>query len=379
MLLPAERVAEPRRAQRLDAHDPAITEAHAYARRQRELSDWLEASDPSAPGVSGMRSHHGLMAFLADNECVHGRLPTDRTAACGCFPSELPAPLARRRPPTVTPQEAASLARPRRGMTDADLTRLARDHRVNVERQLNRYGRHVAEEAVAEALAILVRVRERLDPDTGVAYFATVARHEAIRLVSHRRASHSELREDAVQDFDVADVVPERIEARERLLLLAKLKPDERTALVEKALGYSYDEIAARHSWTYTKVNRCIVKGRARLLATAVPSQPEEDSPMAATTAAPYGRKRDGTPKRRPGRQPRKPTVTPQEAASMITFDKLVEQTESELGRVAREVDIQQGVVTAATAKLEALQEQRAQLTFALDRLKDAARIEVPA
>jgi hypothetical protein len=35
------------------------------------------------------------MQLLADDECVHGRLPGDRTEACGCWPSELP--------PRVTP------------------------------------------------------------------------------------------------------------------------------------------------------------------------------------------------------------------------------------------------------------------------------------
>lgn len=204
MLLTAERVAELRRAQRLDAHDPAIAEAHAHARRLAELSDRLEAGDPSALGVSGMRPTHGLMAFLADSECVHGRLPTDCTAACGCFPSELPTPV----PITV----------------------------LSIE--------------------------------------------------------------------------------------------------------------------------------EARLM---------------AAVSAPYGRKRDGTPKRRPGRAPRKPTVTPQEASSMITFEKLVEQTEAELARVARECDIAQGVVTAATAKFEALQEQQTKLASALAQLRDAAKVEVPA
>jgi hypothetical protein len=30
----------------------------------------------------------GLLGRLADNECRHGRLPFDRTAACGCWPQE---------------------------------------------------------------------------------------------------------------------------------------------------------------------------------------------------------------------------------------------------------------------------------------------------
>ena len=30
----------------------------------------------------------GLLGRLADNECRHGRLPFDRTPACGCWPQE---------------------------------------------------------------------------------------------------------------------------------------------------------------------------------------------------------------------------------------------------------------------------------------------------
>ena len=30
----------------------------------------------------------GVLGRLADHECVHGRLPGDRTAKCGCWPQE---------------------------------------------------------------------------------------------------------------------------------------------------------------------------------------------------------------------------------------------------------------------------------------------------
>lgn len=43
------------------------------------------------------------------------------------------------------------------------------------------------------------------------------------------------------------------------------LKPAERRAITYQALGYSYKEIAQHTGWTYTKVNRCITEGRARL------------------------------------------------------------------------------------------------------------------
>ncbi len=46
---------------------------------------------------------------------------------------------------------------------------------------------------------------------------------------------------------------------------IARLKPDERTALVLFGLGCSYREIGELRGWTYTKVNRCINEGRSAL------------------------------------------------------------------------------------------------------------------
>ena len=51
------------------------------------------------------------------------------------------------------------------------------------------------------------------------------------------------------------------------LSALARLKADERTALMLFGLGYSYREICEKQGWTYTKVNRCLAEGRAALRA----------------------------------------------------------------------------------------------------------------
>lgn len=45
------------------------------------------------------------------------------------------------------------------------------------------------------------------------------------------------------------------------------LKDDELNALLDQAAGYSYAETSKRRGWTYTKVNRCISEGRAKLRA----------------------------------------------------------------------------------------------------------------
>ena len=51
--------------------------------------------------------------------------------------------------------------------------------------------------------------------------------------------------------------------------LLARLKPDQRTALLLLGLGFSYREIAELRGWTHTKVNRCLAEGRATLRASS--------------------------------------------------------------------------------------------------------------
>ena len=43
----------------------------------------------------------GALARLADHECRHGRLPFDRTTACGCWPQEGAALIVMPRPRTA--------------------------------------------------------------------------------------------------------------------------------------------------------------------------------------------------------------------------------------------------------------------------------------
>jgi DNA-directed RNA polymerase specialized sigma24 family protein len=61
-----------------------------------------------------------------------------------------------------------------------------------------------------------------------------------------------------------------RAGAREEARLrLARLKADERSALVMHAAGFTYGEIGERRGWTRTKVNRCLYEGRRALKASA--------------------------------------------------------------------------------------------------------------
>ena len=57
----------------------------------------------------------------------------------------------------------------------------------------------------------------------------------------------------------------DREQHTQRMQHFAQLKPREREALYLKALGHSYQEIAAPTNATYTAVNRRLAEARARL------------------------------------------------------------------------------------------------------------------
>jgi RNA polymerase sigma factor (sigma-70 family) len=128
-----------------------------------------------------------------------------------------------------------------------------------------------AEDALQRAMEIYVRRLDTIDPASELGWLKVVVRHEAMAL---RRAR---LRGTPLEADDLAERIPapdlavqERIEREERNArsreAMARLKPDERTALLLKAEGYSYKEIGQRQGWTYTKVNRAITEGRQRFL-----------------------------------------------------------------------------------------------------------------
>jgi RNA polymerase sigma factor (sigma-70 family) len=55
------------------------------------------------------------------------------------------------------------------------------------------------------------------------------------------------------------------VEGAEASRRLARLKPDERDAVILQAAGYTYEEIAGGRDWSHTKVRRCVYEGRAAL------------------------------------------------------------------------------------------------------------------
>jgi RNA polymerase sigma factor (sigma-70 family) len=130
-----------------------------------------------------------------------------------------------------------------------------------------------AEDAYQRAVEILLTKSPPAEPPRLAAWMPVVTRREALAV---RRSRERLLGPPAELDRELLERIAcdrpdphERLERRERVVsairLLFQLKPHERRALVLQAHGYSYAEICELCGWTYTKVNRCLAEGRARL------------------------------------------------------------------------------------------------------------------
>jgi RNA polymerase sigma factor (sigma-70 family) len=130
-----------------------------------------------------------------------------------------------------------------------------------------------ADDAYQRAVEILLTKSLPADPRHRAAWMQVVTRREALAVRRSRERLLGPNAEDHDQRLDrMASDRPEpqeRLERREQVAaavrLLLELKPQERQALVLQAQGYSYAEIRELCGWTYTKVNRCLAEGRARL------------------------------------------------------------------------------------------------------------------
>ena len=163
--------------------------------------------------------------------------------------------------PLVTPH---SDALSRLASSEAALRRTARRYSLCADD---------AEDAYQRAVEILLTKSPPADPRHLAAWMQLVTRREALAV---RRSRERLLGPRGDADGESLDRIAcdrpdpqERLERRERVTeairLLFELKPQERRALVLQAHGYSYAEICQLCGWTYTKVNRCLAEGRARL------------------------------------------------------------------------------------------------------------------
>jgi RNA polymerase sigma factor (sigma-70 family) len=132
------------------------------------------------------------------------------------------------------------------------------------------------EEALQEAIVSFIR---HFDPDRGAPPLAWLTLTLKRQCWRQRREAHLERRlgqeaeRGGEEPGSVLESIPSRTAGPEELLLkreavrirLGRLRPDQRTALLLQAAGYSYREIGERCGWTHTKVNRCVNEGRAAL------------------------------------------------------------------------------------------------------------------
>jgi RNA polymerase sigma factor (sigma-70 family) len=136
-----------------------------------------------------------------------------------------------------------------------------------------------ADDAFQRAVEILLtKAPPGIGADRLIRWLQVVTRREAlaVRRARERLLAAGDGRCFADEPGERLDRLPsrqpgpeERAERRERFEAaarsLAELKPHERLAIVLQACGYSYAEIAAACGWTYTKVNRSLAEGRAKL------------------------------------------------------------------------------------------------------------------
>jgi RNA polymerase sigma factor (sigma-70 family) len=130
-----------------------------------------------------------------------------------------------------------------------------------------------AEDAFQRAVEILLTKAPDRPPAALIAWMQVVTRREALAVRRARERLLAAWRDEP--DDLIAHLLCDRpgpmehAERRERVAAaaraLASLKPDERLAIALQAHGYSYAEICELCGWTYTKVNRCLAEGRARL------------------------------------------------------------------------------------------------------------------
>ncbi len=126
-----------------------------------------------------------------------------------------------------------------------------------------------AEDAYQRSLEILLRKAPTADRAELRAWLHTVIKHEALAVRRQRERTLAGGGEEP-EPAETAPSLDEQASGRERIRqsaeALAQLKQSELQCMLLKALGYSYDEIAARTGYSWTKVNRSLTEGRRRFL-----------------------------------------------------------------------------------------------------------------
>lgn len=175
-------------------------------------------------------------------------------------PSPLPCPPVTAGPPP--PQPGEDLVLSTLALHSDALLRVAQRHSLCADD---------AQDALQRGLEIFLRHAHRLDPDRAIGWITVVIRHEAmaVRAGRTRTLGFDEVDLDRHEARHV-ETPEERALSHDRVARCAEalthLKPHEAQALWLKALGNSYEEIAAAQGWSYTKVNRLMSEGRRSLI-----------------------------------------------------------------------------------------------------------------
>jgi RNA polymerase sigma factor (sigma-70 family) len=133
--------------------------------------------------------------------------------------------------------------------------------------------RPVIEDACQHAWSVLVQHAYRLEEETVMAWLATTASREAVRLSRRERRELSlESQIKRSDDPGIPDRAPspqQRAEWQEQLARVAQLPRGQQRLLWLRALGFSYEEIAARCDLTVRTIDRQIYRARRRLTTAA--------------------------------------------------------------------------------------------------------------
>lgn len=131
-----------------------------------------------------------------------------------------------------------------------------------------------AEEALADATLQFLRHYWGPPGPDAVRWMMTVVANYARRTSNHVARWNALIAIDGVDADDgnsitladerrgPADVVLDSEDADEVFTALARIKHDERVALLLLGVGHSYVEIQAVTGWSRTKVRRCVYEGR---------------------------------------------------------------------------------------------------------------------
>ena len=160
--------------------------------------------------------------------------------------------------------------------TEALAERLYSAHhsRLLVIAMRNSSNKEEAEEALHDAFILFI---DHFKPDSAappLAWLTLTLKRRCWELARNQRRKLLREIDPSLEDASHTLVLyprapEENLEVAEEMATLgarlSRLKPDQRTALVLFAIGYSYHEIRERTGWSDTKINRCIRGGRAAL------------------------------------------------------------------------------------------------------------------